>query len=142
MISPGERNRPVDQPSHRTEILVAEDNQATRWALRRLLEATGYRVVAVGDGSEMLYELEPVLLREPRARPPDLIVTDVRMPGIDVFRALKQLRAAGIDTPVLVVTGYLNDRIRHRVHKLGRAHVLEKPVDVDRLEATVAELID
>ena len=153
MMAPIEPERPDDRsPSGGTRgttdttsagrILVAEDNEATKWALRRLFESTGYSVVTVSDGSEMLYELEPVILEEPQAAPPDLILTDVRMPGIDVFRVVEQLRALGLETPVLVVTGYANDRVRHRVHKLGRALFFEKPVDVETLEETVAELTD
>lgn len=140
MIIPRERDRAADRSRTRPEILIAEDNEATQWALRRLLESTGYSVVTVADGSALLYELEPVILEEPRAHPPDLIVTDVQMPGLDVFRVLEQLRTVGLETPIVVVTGYANDRIRHRAHQLGRALFLEKPVDIEQLEETVAKL--
>lgn len=131
-----ERPRRTDAP----EILIADDNQSTKWALEQLFEETGYEVQAVTDGSEMLTRLEPVILGEPSSCPPDLIVTDVRMPGIDVFNVVEQLREIGDDTPIIVVTGFGTDRIRHRVHKLGRAIYFEKPVDIELLEETVRKL--
>ena len=123
------------------QILVADDNDSTKWALEQLLESSGYEVIAVSDGSELLYELEPVILEEADSRPPDLIITDVRMPGINVFNIVEQLREIGFDTPVIIVTGYGSDRVRHRTHQLGRAVYFEKPVDIDRLEESVAALL-
>ena len=118
-------------------ILLAEDDHSSKWALKRLLETDGYRVEAVEDGSELLYELEPVILREPGIRPPDLIVTDVRMPGINVFNVIEQLRDNGYEIPVIIMTGYGSDRIRHRVNQIGRAFYFEKPIDIGELEATL-----
>ncbi len=139
---PADRPSPREAPGEAPEILVADDNQSTKWALEQLFEQAGYRVVAVTDGSEMLNRLEPVIVGEPESRPPDLIVTDVRMPGIDVFNIAEQLREIGHETPIIFVTGYGTDRIRHRVHRLGGAMYFEKPVDIELLEETVAKLTD
>ena len=149
MMRPREFEREPDKthdrdPSLETQserwIVVADDNDSTKWALQKLLETSGYDVTAVSDGSELLYQLEPLLLEDSEVRTPDLIITDVRMPGISIFAVVDQLRERGLDIPVIVVTGYGSDRVRHRVRKLGETIYFEKPVDIDRLERWIEKL--
>src|SRR4051794_19204765 len=90
----GTDTRPADAPAR---ILWADDNAEMRKYVQRLL-APAYDVVAVGDG--------PSALREARARPPDLVLSDIEMPGMDEVELLRRLRhdPATCDIPVILVS--------------------------------------
>jgi len=122
-------------------LLIAEDDRETRRALVTLFEQIGYEVRAVDDGSELLHRLEPMLLSDPGHWPPDLIMTDVRMPGLDAVAIVEQLRDVGWDIPVIVITGFGNPSLRERIEALECAEYFEKPVEADALDQTVSSLI-
>ena len=122
-------------------LLIAEDHRDTRTSLTELFERSGYDVRAVSDGSALLHRLGPMLLSEPGHWPPDVILTDVKMPGIDALSVLEELREVGWETPAIVITGFGNDGIRDRVRALQQVDLCEKPVDVDALERAVAEAV-
>ena len=122
-------------------LLIAEDDTQTREALVELFERSGYDVRAVEDGSSLLYRLEPMLLSEPGHWPPDLIMTDVRMPGLDAVNIIEELRDVGWQTPVIVITGFGDDDLRERIAGLTHASYYEKPVDADEIDQAVQQAI-
>jgi len=77
-------------------VLVVDDEPGLRTAMHRGLTAEGMEVVAVGDG--------PTALRAAMTGSFDAIVLDIILPGLSGYRVLEQLRAAGVDTPVLLVS--------------------------------------
>jgi DNA-binding response OmpR family regulator len=77
-------------------VLVADDEPGVRNALGRGLTAEGMDVVAVGDG--------PAALRAALTGSFDAVVLDIILPGLSGYRVLERLRAAGVDTPVLLVS--------------------------------------
>src|SRR4051794_18183682 len=82
-------------------ILLVEDNENLRRALHRLLEDAGAdEVTEACDGHE-------AMSRMPDTRP-DLIVTDFQMPQMDGIRFTRAIRAAGIDTPIVMISA-MND---------------------------------
>ena len=105
--------------------------------MRRLvaleLEAEAYAVEALDSGSALWARC----LDGP---PVDLIVTDVRMPGLDGLEVLRRLRQRDIDIPVLMVTAF-GDRHLHREATALGARVLDKPFDFDHLIAQVADML-
>ncbi|MGB1676328.1 MAG: response regulator transcription factor, partial [Miltoncostaeaceae bacterium] len=74
-------------------ILVADDEEAVRTAVRRALTLAGYEVELASDGDEAL-----AMLGE---RAPDAVLLDVMMPGVDGIEVCRRLRAVGDATPVL-----------------------------------------
>lgn len=122
-------------------LLIAEDDEQTRDALVELFERGGYDVRAVADGSSLLYRLEPMLLSEPGHWPPDLIMTDVRMPGLDAINIVEELREVGWDTPVIIITGFGDEDLRLRIEQLDNAGYYEKPLEIDELENAVRQAI-
>ena len=72
-------------------ILVADDDPAVRESLRRSLSFNGYEVTLASDGDEAL-----AAAADP---PPDLVLLDVNMPGIDGLEVCRRIRAAGSDVP-------------------------------------------
>ena len=77
-------------------ILVAEDDVITRWDLREILEAHGYQVLEARDGEEAL-----LLARE---RQPDLLLLDIKMPGVGGLEVAERL--SGSDIPIVFLTAY------------------------------------
>src|SRR5688500_1384670 len=77
-------------------VLVVDDEPGVRTALARGLTAEGMEVVAVGDG--------PSGLRAALTGSFDAVVLDIILPGLSGYRVLQQMRAAGVDTPVLLVS--------------------------------------
>lgn len=114
-------------------ILVVDDEEAVRKAVRRALAFDGHEVMLAGGGPEALAILA--------GEQPELIVLDVRMPEIDGLEVCRRLRAAGDDTPVLMLTA--NDAVSDRVAGLdaGADDYLVKPFAVEELQARVRALI-
>ena len=114
-------------------ILVVDDEHAVRDALRRALDLAGYDV-------QIAPAAEPALglLRE---RPPDAIVLDVLMPGMDGIELCRLLRAGGNRTPVLMLTA--RDAVGDRVSGLdaGADDYLVKPFALEELQARLRALL-
>jgi len=114
-------------------ILVVDDEHAVRDALRRALDLAGYDV-------QIAPAAEPALglLRE---RPPDAIVLDVLMPGMDGIELCRRLRAGGNRTPVLMLTA--RDGVGDRVSGLdaGADDYLVKPFALEELQARLRALL-
>jgi two-component system response regulator MprA len=114
-------------------ILVVDDEHAVRDALRRALDLAGYDV-------QIAPAAEPAigLMRE---RPPDAIVLDVLMPGMDGIELCRRLRADGDRTPVLMLTA--RDGVGDRVSGLdaGADDYLVKPFALEELQARLRALL-
>jgi len=117
------------------KILVVDDEKSDRDWLVHLLEAKSYKVSAVSDGQSAL---EVVAID-----PPDLVMLDVRMPGLDGFEVTHRLKSdpATSAIPIIMVTG-VDDR-ESRIHslELGAEEFLLKPVDREELWARVRNLL-
>lgn len=115
-----------------TEILVIEDDDAISDLLRRGLTYEGYRVAVAQDGTAGL--------RLARDAPPDLVVLDLMLPGLDGLEVCRRLRAAG-DVPILVLTarGTVSDRIAGL--DSGADDYMVKPFSIDELLARVRALL-
>ena len=121
----------------RPRVLLAEDDDEVRWSLTALFLNNGFDVQAVSDGAQLLNELERVILGERGRQPPDVIITDVRMPGFNALNIMAGLRDAGWQTPMMVISAFGDSTLRQRVHQLGAARFLDKPLDLDAFEAAV-----
>ena len=113
-----------------TKILVTEDDQVQREIIEDILRISGYEVSAkpcAEDGLEAL-----------RAEPYDLVLTDMRMPGMDgleLLRAVKRLRP---ETDVVVMTAYATIQTAVTAIREGAIDYLEKPFDKDELLHVIA----
>lgn len=116
----------------REHVLVIEDDSRIQQLLRRGLTYEGYTVDAAADGPEGL-----ALARE---RPPDLVVLDWMLPGLDGLEVCRRLRAAGT-VPILILTA--KDAIPDRVAGLdaGADDYLVKPFEFDELLARIRALL-
>lgn len=119
--------------SDHAHILIVDDEPNVRLVFRTALESAGYLLSVAGDGGAALEELG-------RSRA-DLVLLDLRMPGIDGMETLRRLRAAGMDVPVVIVTAH--GSVPHAVEamKLGAIDFLTKPLSPDSLRRVVADVL-
>jgi two-component system chemotaxis response regulator CheY len=113
------------------KILVVDDDPTSRRLMSHILKREGYDVSTAADGQEALDLLAD--------DPPDLIVTDQIMPGMDgveLLRAVRQLPVYG-DIPVIVVTANSDVRDQPEAEAAGATAFLTKPVGSVELLATV-----
>jgi DNA-binding response OmpR family regulator len=119
-------------------IVLAEDDAELRQLLVSALARDGHEVIAARDGSELVTRLGAFWIRHAA---PDLIITDVRMPGASGLDVLEVLRARLWKTPVIVITAFGDRAIHEKARSLGAARVFDKPFDVDDLRAAVSSLL-
>jgi CheY-like chemotaxis protein len=127
----------------RIRIAVAEDDDEQREALEAVLKGYGYEVVAFEDGFELVDYFELAGAAPSAKIPwPDLVVSDVQMPGRTGLEALKLARARGMQAPIVIVTGFESGQLHEQVKHLGEALVFSKPIDIDRLAVAVSSLVE
>jgi two-component system, OmpR family, response regulator MprA len=114
-------------------VLLAEDDRAIRHALERALTLEGYRVTAVADGVEALAQAHKT--------PPDVLVLDVMMPGIDGLQVCRVLRAEGDRTPILMLTALVETQDRIAGLDAGADDYVVKPFDVEEVFARLRALL-
>lgn len=122
-------------------ILVAEDDDEMRELLARTLERAGYQVVQLEDGAELSDYLELINVRSSRASQPDLVLTDVRMPGKSGLDVVRQARHVGLTCPVVVLSGFASE-LGLEASGLGDTVLLSKPIEVDALLKVVRRMVD
>lgn len=117
-------------------VLVADDSETILLLMRTRLELAGYEVATAADGqevTELIHGGEPDQL-------PDLLLLDAMMPRKSGIDALRELRAAGVDTPALIVSAHQDATDANAPNDLEVSGYLTKPIDFDHLLASVAEL--
>jgi two-component system, NarL family, response regulator DegU len=113
-----------------TKVLVSDDHQLLRQALRRALEDSGFDVVAeAGDGEEAVRLVS--ILR------PDVVVMDVTMPVLDGIEATRRIHAATGHTKVLVLTMHDEDALRVKALRAGAVGFLTKDCAMQEVVETV-----
>src|SRR2546427_3767000 len=116
----------------RSLILVVEDDARLAATLERVLAAEGHDVSVAGDGTEAL--------RRARERPPDLVILDVMLPGLDGIAVCRRLRATAI-FPIFMLTALGGTEERVRGLDSGADDYLVKPFAYEELLARVRALL-
>jgi DNA-binding NtrC family response regulator len=109
----------------KSKLLVVDDEANARSALAELLRDEGYTVETAGDGFKALGKLEEF--------DPDIVLTDLKMPGMDGLELLRKLRAQDEDRVVIVMTAFGAIESAVAAMKEGAADYLAKPVNVTEL---------
>ncbi len=118
--------------------LLAEDDLDVQEALASFLLIEGYDVVTAGNGADML----DALARSAGdvGRDADVIVTDVRMPGMNGLSIAEELRADGWRQPIVIISAYDDALLLSRVRGLRRCAFFAKPLDPERFVRVLDEL--
>ena len=118
----------------RARLLVVDDDRVFRLSTAALLRDEGYDVETANDGQHAVDAL--------RADRFDLLLLDLRMPGIDGLALIEALRLWGNGIPILMISGFGTVDAAVRAMHLGADDFLTKPVDPDVLAERVADLIE
>jgi len=118
-------------------VLLAEDNAELRELLGQMLRHDGFRVLEFGDGTRLLEYLGSMLLRDRASECPDLLITDIRMPGATGLEIVGGLRRAHWSVPVILMSAFDDEATRHAAKRVGGAVLFHKPFDLDDLRTAV-----
>ena len=113
-------------------VLVADDTKNIRTLLCKCLELEGYTPAEAADGQQAL-----ALLQEQSF---DLAFLDIKMPGMSGTEVLKAIRAAGVGTPVIIITAYATVKNAVECTQLGAVAYLHKPFTADKIRNVLAEM--
>jgi CheY-like chemotaxis protein len=107
------------------QLLLVDDEEEFRLTTGKALERRGFRVTGAGDGAEALKRIAE--------RRPDVVLLDLKMPGMGGIETLQRLRERDATLPVVLLTGHGNLQDALAGIKLEIADFLQKPIDVDQL---------
>ena len=125
-------------PTIDTHIWVIDDDESMRWVLEKTLKNNGYKVSTCESGSVALTRFK----RTAPIERPHLIMTDVRMPGINGFELLRQIKHISPQTPIIFMTAYTDLDSTIRGFSEGAYEYLSKPFDIDEALALVASAVE
>ncbi len=123
--SPAEIERP--------RILVVDDEPAVRELVAKTLEMANYDVDAAPDGASALGKLD--------ASEYDLLITDLKMPGMDGLSVIREARRRTADLPVIIITGYSTEATAIEAINIGVSGYLVKPFRLPRILAVTARAL-
>jgi CheY-like chemotaxis protein len=118
-------------PARSRRVLIVDDEPLVLKSVARVVRLMGYDVTLAADGYEAIERL--------RARPFDVIVSDVSMPQMDGFELLKRVREIDRRVPVVLATGTPDERDAQAALDLGAFQYLVKPVDPGRLRLVLEQ---
>lgn len=116
-----------------THILLVDDEPAICWAFRECLADEGFTVDVAGTA-------EQALTMADRIRP-DVIVMDVRLPGIDGLQAMERFRSSSVDVPVIIMTAFGNLKTAVGAIDGGAFDYLTKPIDLEKAVSVVRQAV-
>jgi CheY-like chemotaxis protein len=114
-------------------ILIVEDESATAWALAESLREDGHDTTTVSSAEDALERV--------RARAADLVITDLRLPGMGGAQLARRLRSGKRPTPVIVVTAFGTGEVLAELSSYGVHAVFPKPFRVDQVRRSVREAL-
>lgn len=115
-------------------MLVVDDEPIVRKSCRVVLEAAGWQVLEAGSAGEAVALLGSAA--------PRLLIVDLKMPVEDGTRLIARLRAMGIRTPAVLMSGYSTEETARDAERLGALAFLGKPFTPDELTATIQQVLN
>jgi YesN/AraC family two-component response regulator len=111
------------------KILVIDDEKPTLSMFRLFLDAYGYNVYTAENGSEGLEIF--------RKEKPAIVVTDIKMPGVDGLTVLRQIRKMDADTAVIVITGHGDTALAEQAGMFDVVDFINKPIKKEALDSAL-----
>lgn len=114
-------------------ILIIEDDEEMRSLLEDFLKDEGYETDSANSGSEAFGKLAQ--------EPFDLVITDIRMPGLSGLDILSAVKKFQMEIPVIVITAFGGEQVYRRSIARGADGYLEKPIHFHKLRNLIQELV-
>jgi FixJ family two-component response regulator len=115
-------------------IAIVDDDPSVRKGLERLIRSLGWKTESFGSAQEFL--------ASPRINAPTCIVLDLQLPGLSGLELQKQMSEAGVETPIVFLTGHGDIPASVKAMKAGAIEFLTKPVDEQDLLNAIQEAIE
>jgi len=119
--------------AERPRILVVDDEQAVRDLVAKTLAMADYDVETVADG--------PTAIERLRTNDYDLLITDLKMPGMDGLSVIREARRQSADLPIIIITGFSTEASAIEAINLGVSGYLTKPFRLPRVLAATARAL-
>jgi DNA-binding response OmpR family regulator len=113
--------------------MIIEDDEEMRSLMKDFFEEEGFETDSVSNGVDALRKLSKGHF--------DLVITDIRMPGLTGLDILPTIRRLKPETPIIVMTAYGSDDVRRRSLERGATIYLEKPIHLSQLRTVIREMI-
>ena len=126
----------------RRTALIAMESSTARDSVASELIREGYRVIHVADGVELLEQFESAFVLDEPPHPIDLLISDVKLPGMTGTAVVEVLRKAGWHTPTILIAPsdeWIPDAV---VEKLGATLVVTRPLRLDDLRLLTDDITD
>ncbi|MGY5451027.1 nitrogen regulation protein NR(I) [Agarivorans sp. MS3-6] len=108
-------------------VWVVDDDSSIRWVLEKALKTANYDCLSFADGEMMLQQLD--------YEQPDVVISDIRMPGMDGLTLLEKIQAHHPDMPVIIMTAHSDLDSAVNAYQRGAFEYLPKPFDIDEAVA-------
>ena len=115
-------------------ILIVDDEEDIRYALEIYLSHLGYKVLTAENGEEALSKFKVFV--------PDIVLTDIKMPGIDGLELLKRIKREDADTEVIMITGHGGMNLAINSIRNDAVDLLIKPINDEALEIALKRAAD
>ncbi|MGA2775336.1 MAG: response regulator [Candidatus Omnitrophota bacterium] len=115
------------------KLLIIDDEKENAFYLEGFFKKRGCQVTTSFTGEDGLASFEK--------SKPDIVLLDIKLPGINGLEVLKRMREKDKKTPVVIYTGYGDDSIRKQAEELGANNYIERPFNMPQLEGVLAKLI-
>jgi DNA-binding response OmpR family regulator len=122
-------------------ILLAEDDEEMRRLLALMLRKEGYQVTECPDGISLLDQLSSLFLHEENQRNFNLIISDIRMPGVTGMEILMGASEDKNFPPMILMTAFGDKETHIQAERLGVAALFDKPFDIDDMLNKVREIL-
>ena len=119
-------------------VLIAEDDNAMRGMLEAALGRAGFEVETAMNGTDLLVRLDAA---QQGKRTPQLIVSDICIPGLSGLDVLSKVRQQFPEMPVILITAFGDALTHRRARALGAADVIDKPFDLGLLCRRMQEVL-
>ena len=113
-------------------ILIVDDDELTREFFKRLLQE--YRILTASNGEEAVYMVGKESL--------DLVLLDIKMPGIDGIETLRQIKALNPSLPVVMISAHGTLKTSVEAAKLGALDSIAKPFDIEEMKSVIRGAVD
>ncbi len=123
-----------ERNSTKGSILFVDDDTSVSNIMSRMIKEFGHQVDVAGSGEEALERI--------RQRDYDIVITDIRLPGIDGMRVLEEILVISPETDVIAVTGYGSIESAVEFMKAGALDYLTKPINGDHLEIVIRKAME
>ena len=110
-------------------VMLVDDEESVRLSWNRYLSQQGFDVTTANDGANAISKLE--------AEPVDVVISDLRMPGVDGVQLLQWIHDERPQTQFILLTGFGSEDVEKKVRDLGAFDYLNKPISPDTLAAVV-----